>query len=309
LLVRKKRATVIIMWRVFFAFLLIAPGQLAAAPLWTAIDASAVVDDDLQRHASDKSYLDGLNLSEMRFSENGFDWHLLRFVNTAKPSGALWAVPHDDENAAFDAAIAALKHYGGVLVVVNSGPGSSRIQLGQGTCGGRPAIVSKCDPNRNFSASTPLYTRAFLDQNSLGQPIIALHTNSPGFGRGQGDITILDERSANKGKLRPRKDGYFGLNQPASLSDPDSYAIMPYLLPKPIGAGVACRNGLIEEGVNVWHERVGKSDGSLSNYVVLDVPTTTYVNMETRREADLTIAAERHRMMIAAYIKRCNVYK
>jgi hypothetical protein len=297
------------MLRVFIAILLIAPSQLAVAAPWTAMDATAVVDDDLQRHASDKGYLDGLNLSEMRFSENGFDWHLLRFVNTAKPSGALWAVPHDDENAAFDAAIAALKRYGGVLVVVNSGPGSSRIQLGQGTCGGRPAIVSKCDPNRNFSASTPLYTRAFLDQNTMAQPIIALHTNSPGFGRGQGDVTILDERAANKGKIRPRKDGYFGRNQPAYLADSDSYAIMPYTPPKPIDAGVACRNGLIDEGVNVWHERVGKSDGSLSNYVALSVPGQAYVNMESRRESELGVAADRHKLMVAAYMKRCNVHQ
>jgi hypothetical protein len=301
----KKRATVTSMWRVFFAILLIATGKLAAAAPWVAIDTTALVDDDLQRHSGDKLYLDGLSVSETRFSESGFDWHLLRFANSAKLLGPLWAVPHDDENAAFEAAIAAVKQYGGVLVVVNSGPGSSRLQWGQGTCGGRRAVLNKCDPNRNFSASTPLYTRAFLDELRAGQPIIALHTNSPGYGRGQGDITILDVKAAGKGKMRSRKDGHFGRNQLSSLADPDSYAIIPYLPTKPNDADVSCRNGLVEEGINVWHERVEKSDGSLSNFVALQMPAVRYVNMESRREIDLAIAAERHRLMVAAYIKSC----
>ena len=161
-----------------------AESQSVTAKSWTDIPSAeigALADDDLQRHSGDAYYLTGLHISERRFSEAGFDWHLLRFVNSSKPDGPLWVVPHDDENAAFDAAIAALKLYGGVAVVVNSGPGSSRMQTGQGTCGGRHAILPRCDPNRNFSDKTPLFTNAFLEHRREGQPIIALHTNSPGL--------------------------------------------------------------------------------------------------------------------------------
>lgn len=262
-------------------------------------------DDDLDRHMQEPNFLTGLTVSEQRFSESGFDWHLIRFVNSEKPIGPLWAVPHDDENAAFDAAIDAVKRHGGIMIVVNSGSGSSRMQPGKGTCGGRPAIVSKCDPNRNFSIATPVYTRAFLGALSKGQPIIALHTNSPGYGRGQGDITILDTAAAAKGQIRARKDGHFGRPGPDILQDHDSYAIIPYLPPRIAPEALACRHGLVSEGVHVWHERVSRSDGSLSNYVALDRPGLAYVNMESRRETDLALAASRHRLMIEAYLKNC----
>jgi hypothetical protein len=96
----------------------------------------------VQRNRDNVEFLAGSSVSEARFSEAGFNWHLLRFVNDAKPDGPLWVVPHDDENAAFDAAIAALKHYGGVVIAVNSGAGSARLQVGQGRCGG--SIWSNC---------------------------------------------------------------------------------------------------------------------------------------------------------------------
>lgn len=58
-------------------------------------------------------------------------------------------------------------------------------------------------------------------------------------------------------------------------------------------------------GVNVWHERVGRSDGSLSNYIALYRPQITYVNFEAERETDLTKAAEAQRLMIDAYLGNC----
>lgn len=285
-----------------------AESQSVTANSWTDISPAEIgtlADDDLQRHRGDANYLTGLIISERRFSEAGFDWHLLRFANSAKPDGPLWVVPHDDENAAFDAAIAALKLYGGVAVVVNSGPGSSRMQIGKGRCGGRAAIVSRCDPNRNFSADTPLFTQAHVEQAAPGQPIIALHTNSPGFGPGKGEITILNAHAAGKGEIRPRPNGYFGESGPAVLKDHDSYAIIPFLKPNISVADATCRRLLVKAGVHVWHEPVGKSDGSLSNYIVLNKATTRYVNMESKREAELSLAAERHRLMVAAYLGNC----
>lgn len=292
--------------------LLISIGSAAAADAtdWASIAAENLRDlhdDDLDRHASDPDFLTGLAVSEQRFSEAGFDWHLIRLVNSEKPIGPLWAVPHDDENAAFEAAIEAVKRHGGVAIAVNSGPWSSRMQMGNGSCGGRPAIILKCDPNRNFSIATPAFTRAFLGALPAGQPIIALHTNSPGHGRGQGDITIINAATAAKGKLRPRVDGHFGAKGPDILQNHDSYAIIPYLPPRYAPTAVTCRQGLVAEGVHVWHERVGSSDGSLSNYVALERPEIAYVNMESRREIDLALAASRHRLMIEAYLKHCAI--
>jgi hypothetical protein len=287
---------------------LLAPNHVSANTQWSDIqvsDINSLADDDVLRHANDPTYFSGLVISESKFSEAGFNWHLIRFVNVAKPLGPLWAVPHDDENAAFDAAIEAVKTYGGVAVMVNSGLGSSRKQEGNGTCGGRSAIISKCDPNRNFSTATPLFTKAYTEQLVPGQPIVALHTNTPGHGRGQGDITILDAKAAAKGKIRPRKNGHFGDNGPLSLKDHDTYAIMPFLPPKIPPQDMQCREALTGQGMHVWHERVDRSDGSFSNYVALSMPGTAYVNMESRRETDLVVAAERHRLMIAAYLNSC----
>ena len=268
-------------------------------------DIATLQDDDLIRHEGQTDFLAGVTVSELRFSEAGFDWHLLRFVNAAKPVGPLWVVPHDDENAAFESAITALKTHGGVAVMVNSGPGSSRFQSGQGTCGGRKPVVSRCDPNRNFSAATPLFTNAHLDQRASGQPIIALHTNTPGFGPGKGEITILDAAASSKGKIRPRKNGYFGGAGPAVLKDHDSYAIIPFIAPKMQEYDVQCRSAFVQAGVHVWHEAVGKSDGSLSNYAVLEKAGMAYVNMESRREVELAIASKRHELMVNAYLKGC----
>jgi hypothetical protein len=278
--------------------------------VWTEIvtaDIGGLADDDVQRNRDNAEFLTGLSVSEARFSEAGFNWHLLRFVNDAIPDGPLWVVPHDDENAAFDAAISALKRHGGVAVIVNSGFGSARLQAGQGRCGGRPAMRTSCDPNRNFSPETPLFTQAHLEQLSEGRPIIALHTNSPGFGHGKGDITILDAAAAGKGRIRPRLYGYFGGSGPAVLKDHDSYAIIPFRLPNISVNDATCRMALQSAGVHVWHEPVGKSDGSLSNYITLHRAGTAYVNMESRREADLSLAAERHSLMVAAYLGYCVV--
>lgn len=296
------------MWRLAAILLAFAQPARAAELSWQDVakaDIASLQDDDLNRHVADLTYLDGLTIHQTRFSEAGFDWHVLKFTNSEKPAGPLWAVPHDDENAAFEAAIAAVRLYGGTVVAVNSGPGSSRFQQGSGTCGGRPARLTRCDPNRNFSAATPMFTGPFVGQLSPGQPIIALHTNSPGHGAGKGSITILDAEASARGEVRPRKDGHFGVNQPAALNDPDSYAILPYLAPTKPVSDIKCRDAMIARGVHVWHEYVGKSDGSLSNYAVLFLPGVSYVNMESRREADLSVAAERHRLMIAAYMESC----
>ncbi len=269
------------------------------------------VDDDVTRQLAAGATFRGIAISQQRFAENGFDWHILRFVNQRRPVGPLWAVPHDDEDAAFDAGLAALRRTGGVMVAVNSGPGSSRFQYGDGRCGGRPRLVVRCDPNRNFSADSPRFTAAFLAARPAGQPVIALHTNRPGFAGdgsgGRGVITIWDAAAWRQG-LRQLRPGAFAAANPRSLMDnANSFAILPYLAAAggPGAADVACRTALTTAGVHVWHEPVGRSDGSMSNHLVLTDPNVAYVNMESRLEADIAVAAARHRIMIAAYLSKC----
>lgn len=296
-----------------FAALTLSAATPARSAEWREIEVATLQtseNDDIERHHAEPGYFDGVSIAEARFSENGFDWHLLRFTNAAKPDGPLWVVPHDDENAAFDAMIAGLRTYGGIAIAINTGRASSRRQAGQGLCGVHRTVTSACDPNRNFDARAPLFTSAFLDAWKPGRPIIALHSNGNGFGGdgvgGRGNITLLDIRAyaARRGKLR--RDGHYGNKSVATLNDPDIFAILPYRARSGISnAETACRGSLNSRGVNVWHERVGKSDGSLSNYIARNRPEIAYVNFEAERGADLSAGAEAQRLMIAAYLEDC----
>jgi hypothetical protein len=149
-----------------------------------------------------------------------------------------------------------------------------------------------------------------LGEWKAGRPVIALHTNGDGFSGdgagGRGDITMLDARAYQKGEYQVRADGFWGRGSSPPLNDPDVYAIFPYMSDQGISPGDAgCRNSLNEKGIHVWHERVGKSDGSLSNYIALNRPEIAYVNFEAERADDLAIGAEAQRIMIDAYLASC----
>ena len=271
---------------------------------WAAVDLAAINDDDIARHRSDTDYLAGLSVTQRRFAERGFNWHLLRFANTTKPDGPLWVVPHDDENAAFEGAIAALKIHGGTLLAINSGPGSLRRQPGSGICGVKPAKVASCDPNRNFDAKTPIFTKAFLDERKEGQPIIALHTNGAGA---VGDFSLLDIDAYTRGRTTLRDGAYRGKKPEPQMDNYDTLGLIAYPARdgRPSEAAIVCRNALNDSGIHFWHERVGKSDGSLSNYLALQRPEIPYFNAESRSETDLSVSAARHAVMIKAYLERC----
>ena len=272
---------------------------------------SELEDDDLRRNRGVPGFLDGIAISERRFSENGFDWHLIRFTNTAKPDGPLWMVPHDDENAAFDAMVAAIKEYGGVGIAVNSGPGSSRRQAGYGVCGVRPGQTSSCDPNRNFDQRTPLFTSAFLSQRPKGQPVIALHTNTHGFSAdgqgGRGEITIVDREAYRRGEIKAREGGILAVKPRPEMANYDTLGLTAYLASagQPPEDAAKCGQAVAHAGVHFWHERVAQSDGSMSNYLILNQPEVPYFNAESRADIDLALSASRHAVMVKAYLDGC----
>ncbi|HEV7234409.1 MAG TPA: hypothetical protein VGN36_09190 [Sphingorhabdus sp.] len=286
----------------------------ATPPSWqpTSAELLKTADDDIGRNIGKPDYFDGVRVSEYRFSENGFDWHLIRFASSAKPDGPLWMVPHDDENAAFDAMIAAIKERGGVGVTVNSGPGSLRRQAGNGVCGVRAQTVTTCDPNRNFDASTPLFTDAFLSQRPKDQPIVALHTNTYGFSGdghgGRGEITVLDREAYRRGETKPRDGALFAVNPKADMANYDTLGLTAYRASDGTPAE-QCGRAIADAGVHFWHERVAKSDGSMSNYLILNRPEIAYFNAESRAEIDLAVAAARHRKMIEAYLDGCKAVR
>lgn len=283
------------------------------ASQWTKIEISqlAELDDDVRRNNNQPGFFDGIEVREIRFTENGFAWHLLRYKRTDEKAGPLWLVPHDDENAAFDAMIAALRERGGVGIAVNSGPDSLRMQSGSGICGVRFGVRPTCDPNRNFAPQTPKFTTAILDQRPAGQPIIALHTNSLGFTGdghgGRGDITIVDKAAYRQGVTSPRADGLLAVSPTESMANFDTLGLTAYLAQdrRPSLAAQECGRKIANSGVHFWHERVAKSDGSMSNYLILHRPDIAYYNAESRAEIDLGVAAARHKIMIDAYLLNC----
>lgn len=300
-------------WLIAMALSNSASAQDTRAASWqtVALETLAPVDDDVRRHIAKPDYFVGLQVSEQRFVENGFNWHFIRFANAEKLDGPLWMVPHDDENAAFEAMIAAVKQHGGVGLVVNSGPGSARHMAGEGRCGEKADIVTSCDPNRNFANATPTFTAAFLGQRHPDRPVIALHTNSPGFSgdgqAGRGEITVLDVAAFTRGVTAPRSDAYFAVNPKPEMANHDTLGLTAYLAAEgsPKAAAIACRNSLTRAGAHFWHERVLLSDGSMSNYLALNRPDIAYFNAESRSEADLEIAAARHKHMVDAYLAGC----
>jgi hypothetical protein len=280
---------------------------------WVTVPPEALVDldDDVARNIATIGFFNGIRISEVRISENGFDWHLLRFSRMDDAAGPNWVVPHDDENAAYDAMIAALRQYGGVGIAVNTGPGSARRQAGLGVCGVRAVTFESCDPNRNFDARAPLYTETIVAQFAAGRPIIALHTNGHGFSGdgqgGRGDVTILDRDAYMRGQIVARAYGRLAVNVAAEMDNADTLALAPFLANEggPSENDNACGLAMSQAGIHFWHEPVRASDGSLSNYLAINQPDLAYVNAESRVEIDLAVAVSRHGIMIAAYLNAC----
>lgn len=188
-------------------------------------------------------------VSYEQFQDAGETWKLEIIQHWTHP-GILWVVPHDNEDAAFDSAIALMRQYGGTVVAVETGEKRNNVNLDPNRAFGERGFVCK------RSRPAPEYTRRVLRFRAPNAPIVALHTN-----RLDGNISI---RSPEPGeKAFPAR--------PQTLIGGDHHLIFLASAPGVIPPLERAVRSLNEEGVNVIVEQVTyeNNDCSLSNYATL----------------------------------------
>jgi hypothetical protein len=287
-----------------FAAALLATGATAQVVPGNPIDPLSIADDDFARHRRPAEW-QGLSVRPIIFAENGVTWRVWRIANLRRPRGPLWFVPHDNENAAFDAALELVRSWGGVAIVVDVDPFGASYDARFNRSSGEPI-----DPNRNFYDAFPLYSTTLLADLAGGRgPIVALHTNAAGYDStlslcgprgdtGSGEISVLfcDATRSPRRAVAPRWP----------FDDTDTLAVSPALAGADPRASF-CAKRLIALDFNLVFERVGSSDGSLSNYAALH--GLDYVNLETRDRgldpAGLAAARDRLVAMADAVMREC----
>ncbi len=270
------------------------------------VDPLTVQDDDFARHRYAAEWKN-LAVTSLTFREERAEWRLWRIANTKHRKGPLFFVPHDNENAGFEAGLAAVRKYGGTLIAVDSGvsPGNDGTRMNRAVDYGRPI-----DPNRNFDSALPGYAHRILADLARGAwPIIALHTNAKGFETGESKCNRGDPEGQGvisirfcDDTLRPspsqRRDYPF--------DDDDTVAFATFLA-KDGPSAAFCRDAMVGADFNVVQERVVTSDGSLSNYAVLH--GLRYLNFETLDRgldpAELAKARDRLGFMVDRALAMC----
>lgn len=279
------------------------PAQQGAAD---PVDPLTVADADFARHR-DPALWQGLAVTRIAVEEGPVSWRFFRIANLAHPDGPLWVVTHDNENATFAAALVALRSWGGVAMIVDTGADDSDYSARFNWLTGGVPI----DPNRHFSDAHPIYTGTVLAD--LGRPprlIIALHTNEPGFDRRFRDCGGAPGSGAGDISIRLCSDRFHPTpapNRAWPFDDDDSLALVPYLADHQPG-DARCGPALVRAGMAVVFERVAKSDGSLSNYAAQH--GLAYVNVETRERGStpegIALARDRLVAMIDRVMERCS---
>jgi hypothetical protein len=244
------------------------------------VDPLTVPDDDFARHR-DPAEWKGLAVSRIEFREERAAWRLWRIANVRHPRGPLWFVPHDNENAGFEAGLDAVRKYGGTLIAVDAGIADDGVRMNRAVDYGRPV-----DPNRNFDSALPGYARHVLADLKPGMPIIALHTNGRGFDTGDSRCNKSDPPGSGVISIRYCDDVLTprpSLGRVWPWDDDDTVAFATYRTRGTPSDGF-CRDQMVAADFNVVQERVIASDGSLSNYAVLH--GLNYLNFETLDRGD-----------------------
>ena len=274
-----------------------------------AIDPLTVIDDDFARNRDPAAWA-GLSARRISFVEQQASWRVFRIANDRKSRGPLWVILHDNENATFAAGLEALRSYGGVAMVVDTGPVDTgyAARFNGAVWGGAPI-----DPNRNFFEWLPVYAGTMLaDLAGPGgetRPIIALHTNAYGFDSSLSNCPAPAD--AGSGEISVALCDAKHLPRPARsrrwpFDDDDTLALLPYSRGGDAFAGF-CAKRLIARDFNIVFEAVGATDGSLSNYATYH--GLRYINLETRERGSdpVGIAEARDRLvaMIDAVMAEC----
>lgn len=239
----------------------------------TRLDPLTIPTDDFARHRDPATWR-GLTVEQIDFAEERARWRLYRIADPKRPHGPLWFVPHDDENAGFEAALTALRKYGGTMIAVDGGGGRRNRNVTFGR---------SIDPNRNFHDGLPRYPSQVLAAVNTGAwPIIALHTNSPGY-EGAKSRCPLEGDASGEGVISIRFCNAV-LTPSASKArrwpfDLDDVVAFATYRATQTPAAAFCRDAMVGDDWNVVQERVVNSDGSLSNYAVLH--NLDYLNFET----------------------------
>ncbi|ATY31623.1 hypothetical protein [Sphingomonas psychrotolerans] len=255
-----------------------APGDPATQVM--RVDPLTVQDDDFARHR-DPAEWRGLAVSRIEFREERAAWRLWRIENVRHRRGPLWFVPHDNENAGFEAGLEAVRRYGGTLIAVDAGIADDGARMNRAVDYGRPV-----DPNRNFDSALPGYARRILADLRPGMPIIALHTNGRGFDTGESRCNQSDPPGQGVISIRYCDDVLTpspSQGRAWPWDDDDTVAFATWRT-KDSPTAAFCRNQMIAADFNVVQERVVASDRSLSNYAVLH--GLHYLNFETLDRGD-----------------------
>jgi hypothetical protein len=246
----------------------------AVPPAWSeTIDPLTVDDEDFARHRDPREWA-GLSVRRLVFTDGEIDWSVWRIVNEQHRHGPLWVLPHDNENATFGAALAALHRYGGIAVAIDDRANRTNYDATSG---------ASVDPNRHFYDAIPLYAgRMLADLGSPPRLIVALHTNSPGFDQGISLCPIAGLGGSGDISIRLCTARYVphpSLKRAWPFDDEDTLALVPYPANDDWRAAF-CVRPLVAADFNLITEHVVTSDGSLSNYALAH--GLAYINFETR---------------------------
>ncbi|THD35152.1 MAG: hypothetical protein E7773_11915 [Sphingomonas sp.] len=285
-----------------------AAGAQVAQRIVTQVDPLTMGTDDFIRLA-DPALWDGLIVTRIEFRDDRAFWRLYKIDNARKPVGPLWFVPHDNENAAFQAAVYAVRAYGGQVIAIEearslTGPDS---RMNGDVAYGRPI-----DPNRNFRDDTPDYARTILaGLRQTSGLIVALHTNEPGYDASESTCGPPPQGYTGKGEISVLlcNDLYTPRRSASGrwpFDDTDSVAIVSYPATG-VPADGFCARPLVDADMNIMFERVATSDGSLSNFALFR--GLSYVNLETQDRGvtpdGLSDARGRLLAMIGTVMDRC----
>ncbi|MES2444296.1 MAG: hypothetical protein V4574_15825 [Pseudomonadota bacterium] len=242
------------------------------------VDPLTIEDDDFARHR-DPAEWRGLTVERIEFRNERTAWRLWRIADPRRPNGPLWFVPHDNENAGFEAALVELRNHGGTIVAVDSGvaPDHDGQRMNYAVERGRPV-----DPNRNFDSALPGYAKRVLAPLARGAwPIIALHSNTKGFNTAESACNKSDPPGNGVISIRFCDQVYAphpSQSRAFPFDDDDTVAFATWRTGGKPGDSF-CGDTLAAADFNVVFERVVVTDRSLSNYAVLH--GLAYLNFET----------------------------